>query len=128
MRPLLLGLLAAGFTACKHDDDHHHGNDTQATITLASPTAGQQFQPGDTVTITGTVVTEESMHGYILYIRRKPQLDTLYSYSGHEHGTSAAISQKWVNTASQTDLELEVKVTLDHDGNTASKKVIFRTN
>ena len=126
LKPLLLGLLVTFAMGCKDDDDHHHDHGNKATITLASPTEGQEFASGDTVRITGNIVTEQTMHGYGLYIRAKNQTDTLYKISGHEHGTTAAINQKWVpNLSGHTELELEVKVTLDHEGNTASKKVTF---
>jgi len=68
------------------------------------------------------------MHGYSLHIRRKNQTDTLFYYHGHEHGTTAVINQKWPNSVTQTDLELEVKAILDHDGNIETKKVNLRAN
>ena len=125
---LLMGL-ATVFTSCKDDDDDHHDPHpvNSATITITSPAEGSQVNANQTVAITGSISAQNTLHGYTLTIRKKADSTVLFTENVHDHAATITINKTWNvgAVAAHTDLELEVVTALDHDGNTASKKVNF---
>jgi len=112
--------------ACKKDD-HDHGN--EATITISSPTEGQQFHNGETVTIKATLTGTESLHGWKIEIRKKSDGTVLFSEDEHDHATTFTLEKTWTNNLTEhTDLILEVFAQLDHDGLATSKTVNFHAH
>ena len=123
-------LFAVAFSACDKDDDDMPVDPVTpvtSTITITSPTEGQEVKANQTVNITGTIVAENTLHGYTIYIRKKADNTEVFKKEIHEHKPEITINQPWTvdNYTTHTDLELEVVGTLDHDGNTISKKVSF---
>lgn len=107
--------------ACKKDD-HDHGN--EATIEITSPTEGQQFHNGETVTIKATLTGKETLHGWKIEIRKKSDGTVLFSDDDHDHATTLTVEKTWVNTMTDhTDLIVEVFAQVDHDGAMSSKTV-----
>ena len=127
--PLLVSLCALLFgvlPAC-HKAEGPTGSTNHATITVHSPAEGAAILPGATVQIRATIEAIEPLHGYELFIRNKATGEKLLSADEHSHGSTIEVSKNWVNTAAAgTELELEIAVSLDHDGNIHSKKVVFR--
>src|SRR5688572_7669516 len=118
-------LVAFAFTSCGDDDD-----DVQPitpTITITAPTQGQEVKANQTLNITGTIVAPETLHGYTIYIRKKADNSEVFKKEIHDHKAELTINEPWTVGAitGHTELELEVVATLDHDGNTISKKVSF---
>ena len=111
------------FTSCDHDDEEVKPGDNSITIT--APTEGAIVNPGQSVAITGTITGKEEIHGYKLYVRQKADGKVLFSKEVHDHKKEIAINETWAvdTVAKYKELELEVVATLDHDGNTLSKKV-----
>lgn len=109
------------FNACKKDD-HDHGN--EATIEITSPTEGQQFHSGETMTIKATLTGKETLHGWKIEIRKKSDGTVLFSDDEHTHGKTLTVERTWVNNVTEhTDLVVEVFAQLDHDGKSTSKSV-----
>jgi hypothetical protein len=123
---LFLLVVITAFSACKDEDDDTVQPITP-TVTITSPTEGQEVKANQTVTITGTIVAPETLHGYIIYIRKKADNSEIFKKEIHDHKTEITISEPWTVDAvtGHTELELEIVGTLDHAGNTVSKKVSF---
>jgi len=126
------------FTACKDDDDDDTPTPAPtpaptptpaAIITFAEPVAHQIYHTGDSVRITGTIVTAAAMHGYKIYIRNHDTNAELFSYNAHGHGTNITFDQSWQNTfTDSTELDVEVSTLLDHDtGIVAGKRITIQT-
>lgn len=124
---ILCGLAAV--TSCKKDDHSDGSHQNTATITIASPVAGSVYGINDTVHIRAFVVGQQVLHGYEVHIRKVSDGLVAFSRDVHLDATSYDIREEFVNNVSeQHDMELEIVVVLDHEGNTASKKVVFRCN
>src|SRR5207253_854894 len=65
------------------------------------------------------------LHGYVINIRRKADNVVVFTKSNDDHKANITINENWtVGTITEhTEMELEVVATLDHDGNTATKKI-----
>jgi len=111
-------------SSCKKEEDDHH--DVPATIEIAAPLATGMYNQGDTVFINATVTAEAAMHGWELHLRKKADQTEVFAADAHDHAATYNISEYWINNVtSDTQMELEVMATIDHDGNTANKKVEF---
>ncbi len=101
----------------------------KVTFTVNSPFEGQEFQHNDTVKITGKIEYSNGMHGYNITIRNKADNSVLFESDQHIHGSLLEFNESWVNNVTaHSELELEIAAVLDHDGNTASKKLTFHCN
>jgi hypothetical protein len=113
------------FISCKKVENQEQLT-VQTNIAITSPHENQAYNKGDTVLINGKINAPAHIHGYKVLIL-KNSVDTVFSKEEHIHGMEVNILQTWVNDLSVTaDLQLVVIATLDHDGNTANKKVIFK--
>ena len=89
-----------------------------ATITFSSPVEHTSYDQGDTVQVAGMAIAEEDLHGYDLYILNKTSGDTVFSFKEHAHSDTLDIMHQWiVDVVEQSDMELGIVVTLDHDEN-----------
>ncbi len=96
------------------------------SIAINSPYENQAFSKGDTVSIRAVMTCETEMHGCKVYIVRN-NTDTLLADAKHMHGKVMTIDEKWINElGTPADLQLIVSATVDHDGNTAEKKLAFK--
>jgi hypothetical protein len=118
----LLLLVLTAFSAC---EDDHVDPENSAEITISNPADNGIVSEGQTVNIAGTIVGAHELHGYIINIRRKSDNVVVFSKSNDDHNANITINENWtVGTITEhTEMELEVVATLDHDGNTASKKI-----
>lgn len=123
-------LLAILFFACtKHAGDVEEEPFPTATFTLSSPVEGAIYRSGDSILIQGLAISTDVIHGYDITI--KNAADTTVTYFAnhiHDHNDTIAIHQKWKNTlTASANLQVEVTLTLDHDGHTSSKKAGVKT-
>lgn len=115
-------------TSCKKDKDGDDDHDTVPTaeIQINSPSAGHEYMAGDTVFINATVTGSATMHGWEFQLKNNADQSVIYSNDAHDHAATYTISDKWVNNlAAHTEVKLVVEATLDHDGHTAQKEVVF---
>jgi hypothetical protein len=125
-RMLLLGVALLPFLATGCHQDEAAGTNT-AQVTIHNPMENDVVAPGATLEIHATVVGQDALHGYELFLRNKATGVNLLALNEHAHGSTIDIHEEWVNTVDETsELELELIVTLDHEGNTTSKKVTFQ--
>ena len=109
-------------SACKKEEEHAH----EADIQISAPVAGHTYEHGDTVFINAVITNTDAMHGWDVYLRKTADQAEVFTADAHDHAATYTISQYWVNNVTDhTEMELEVKATIDHDGNTQSKKVTF---
>jgi hypothetical protein len=125
-----MAMLAVLVSSCKKKDkkseDPQPDLKKEASITIYSPTTGQQFDHGATVTISGKIESDEQLHGYKLIIRQKSDNSEKYVENAHTHSKTIEFSETWdVDVEGHQDMELEVIGILDHDGNTITKKIDF---
>ncbi len=128
--PALLMSLLFVFSCTDKEEDQLPEPINTASITIISPTAESVVMPNDTVSITGTISCTKTMHGYKLIVRRTADNSELLRKGFHDHKTALDFDYKWSvgeGIKPGENLELEVITSLDHDGNTASKKVTFQT-
>lgn len=110
----------------KKTEDHEPTN--SATIFFSS-LANTTYNNGDTVWVLADVSTIEDMHGYEVTIRNTTSNTVVFNKNGTPHGKFLNIYEKWIcNVTSLSNMEVEVMVVLDHDKNTAVKKVTFQCN
>ncbi len=114
------------FAACKEEADDHLPANT-AVITITSPAENDTISVGDTLSIEGTAIGEEELHGYDLYILKKTSGDTVFTADDHAHNDTVDIHHHWegVDTTATGALELNIIFTVDHDNNTQTEKVNF---
>ena len=115
--------------ACtKHQGDIEEQVPT-ATLTFASPTNGAVYQHGDSVLIQGLAIATEVMHGYKVSIKNAADTSVVYYAEHiHDHNDTLQINQAWKNTlTTAATLQVEVVLTLDHEGHTSRKAVNFKT-
>jgi len=123
---ITLFILSAVFlSACtKHNDDIEDLS-PKADLQFESPTAGAFYNIGDSVLIKGTASYTSTIHGYDLIIRKASDTTTLFFVHVHDHNANLQINTKWKADVSNTNLQAEVILHLDHEGHTDSRKVGF---
>lgn len=128
---MMLGLgLTIGLSACtnkaedpKPEPDKHLNT---AEITFITPTENATYTHGDTVKLNITAVGEQTLHGWQINIRNKADNTILFTKDAHAHAAILNIAEYWINDVhTHCNVEAEVIVGLDHDGNKASKKINF---
>ncbi len=115
------------FSCGKHEKEEEEHILVTASMVITSPLQNSVYYLGDTVRIQGSAVGTGVLHGYDIMIRRVSDGAQQYFQHIHDHNDTLAISDWWKNSFSGVELEVEVKVTLDHHGNTQSAKVRFQT-
>ena len=121
---LLISFIALATACTKHKDDVENTS-PKADIRFESPTQGAFYNSGDSVQIKGTASYTATIHGYDVIIRKANDTATLFFKHFHDHKASLAIDTKWKASVSHANLQAEVVLYLDHDGNTGSRKVGF---
>ena len=116
----LVAVTAVVTSSCSNSSDTQDPTPTPAaTVVFNSPAQHQTYLPGDTVRINGAITTAQQMHGYHITVKRPSDNLVLDSLEAHFHGTETTFTHQWVNTlTAASELEIEVEVVLDHDGNT----------
>ena len=112
----LVGLLAV---SC-----HKHEEDVTATINLMEPMENDTIALGEELHMHGTITGSDELHGYRLTLLNTENQTVLFNANTTTHEISYAFDEHWVNAVTDTtNLEVQVEVELDHDGNKTTKKV-----
>lgn len=118
----LLGSVLLASACKKKEEEQTH----EADIQIGAPVAGHTYEHGDTVFINAVITHTDPMHGWDVYLRKTADQSEVFTADAHDHAATYTISQYWVNNVTDhTEMELEVKAVIDHDGTTQSKKVTF---
>lgn len=100
----ILSLALLGFTACEKDDD---SDSSKPVITLETPTNEQEFEPGDNISVKGSITDNEALASYKLDIH----------YGGdHDHGKVASewtYVQTWEASGKLVNFEHSVSIPAD---------------
>ena len=125
--PILFILASVIMVSCtKHRGDIEQ-NIPAYTINFSSPTTSSVYHNGDSVTIQAVAISSETVHGYDVIIKKPNDSTKIFFQHVHNHNDTLYINQKWKNTFTvAANLEAQVILYLDHDGNTGIKKTGFR--
>lgn len=114
------------FSCQKKDVDGYQSD--KLSIAISKPNESQIFRKGDTVFVSGTATYVSQLHGYSIQISNKATKEVYLDIDEHLHDASFTINTYWVDTLSQAaDLNLELTVEVDHDGNEQSKEINFQS-
>ena len=124
---LLIASLIMTLVSCtKHKDDYEE-NIPVGTINFQSPINSSIYPAGDSILIKATAISTASIHGYDIIIRKTNDTAKIFFQHVHDHNDTLYINKKWKSTVlAPADMEAQVILYLDHDGNTLSKKAMFR--
>ena len=126
-RTLLMAFIVTSLmTACTKHVDDIEDTTPKATIQISQPTAGAVFNSQDSISIQATAIATATIHGYDIIIRKAEDSTKLYFKHIHDHNDTLNINHRWKPAISNTSLQMELVLYLDHDGNTGNKKVNFR--
>lgn len=116
----ILAVLLITITACKKETDSEN-----PVITIFTPTANQEFESSDSVTI-NFKVEDADLHEVGFTIINKTSTDTLYNFpKAHTHDNPLIVNSKYkIVVATHTDATLIVNAE-DHNGNETTKSVNF---
>lgn len=122
MKYLILVILFYGCTKHKGDIADHIPS---ATLTIAKPLEGAQFNSGDSIQVQGLAVSSETIHGYDVVIKKANDTLRFFSVHVHDHNDTLLIDQKWKASVTNSLLEAVVTLELDHNGHTLTRRVGF---
>ncbi len=126
MRYAYILFIAAIVTSCSKHKDDFYPTIPVATVTLSEPVESSVFHPGDTITIKASAVSKTIIHGCDILIKKVNDTTVYFTKHIHDHNDTIIINHKWKNIlAAPAQLEAQLTFHLDHDGNTAVKKVRF---
>lgn len=104
-----------------------HEEIPSATLSIYSPVENAAVAAGDSVYISAKAISEATIHGYDIAIKKLNDTTTYFFKHVHDHNDTLAINQHWKNTVSSPmAAELVITLVLDHDGHTMIKKVPFK--
>lgn len=98
-----------------------------AVITFSKPTEGTIYKTGDNISIQAKAIALNTVHGYDVKVKKANDTTTYFFTHVHDHNDTLYVNQQWkLIPAIANNLEAEITLYLDHDGNTAVKKVGFK--
>lgn len=128
--PIIAGLCFLVISCDKNDSESEDPETLPAaTIKFSSPPPNAVYNNGDSVAITATAISTESIHGYDLAIRNADDTtSSLYFIHIHDHNDTIHINEKWKSAAASlpANLNAEIIIYVDHNGHTQKEKVGFR--
>ncbi|HYG16632.1 MAG TPA: hypothetical protein VEC12_12825 [Bacteroidia bacterium] len=116
------------FASCKKKDDPKDPDPGPGvTLNIEKPTTSDMFGKDDTVFIKAHASWVNQFHGYELKLRNLSDgSKEVFKVEGHIHDKEVDIDTFWVNNvAAHSQMELEINMIKDHDGNKETKKVAF---
>ncbi len=114
------------FNACEREAEHHDLSTTDINLVINSPTDTQEFEAEDTVFINATIDAPSEMHGYEVHLMRLADTVEVLSKDVDLHTNHFTIKETYINPGLiHSDMELEIKAKIDHNGKSTSKKVHF---
>lgn len=116
-------------SSCKKNDDDNTTSPTETfSMSVSSPEEGATFHNGATVNINAEISNDTEMHAYeVKIVNKSNNNEVVFSkQEEHMHSKTYTISESWVNNVTMhSDMELEITVYIDHEGNTKTKSVHF---
>ncbi len=113
----------AMMTSCSEEEIPQENS---AEITITQPVTDDLVHHEDTLRIRGTIVSVLDLHGYNVAITRTTDDSEVFTFTDHYHGTSKDLEVDWIcDIAEDAELQLTVTATLNHDGATTSKSMLF---
>ena len=111
----------------KDDDGSCQYPEPMTSFDISAPLEDAVYSLNQTVHINAVITTDEEPHGYEIYIRNTSNNDeVVFSVMDHAHTSPISIHEEWINTVQQhSDMELEIRLIIDHDGNYLSEAVNF---
>lgn len=102
----------------------------ETKIDFTSPQNGQIYSLGESIDFVGSIAsaTGEDLHGYEIHIKNKADQSEVFSTEGHVHGATVDVSESWVITVANADLEIQIISQNNHEGGISTKKVNVRVN
>jgi hypothetical protein len=98
-----------------------------ASLVIYSPWANSEVSSGDSIRISAKAISDQTIHGYDLIVKKLNTDDTLYYKHIHDHNDTLLINVAWKDTIPLPVLtEAVITLVLDHDNNTLIKKVPFK--
>ena len=123
---VILSLTVTLVSCTKHKDDIAE-NIPVGSINFQSPTNSSTYNTGDSIPIKATAISTASIHGYDIIIRKTNDTTKIFFQHVHDHNDTLYINKKWKSSVlSPANMEAQVILYLDHDGNTFSKKAAFK--
>ena len=123
---VLAFIIMISMAACTKHANDIEDTSPKSTIQISQPTAGAIFNSSDSISIQAAAVSTATIHGYDIIIRKADDTTKLYFKHIHDHNATLDINHKWKPEISNTALQMELVLYLDHDGHTGNKKVNFR--
>ena len=127
-RLVFILLLVIAGCSCKHEPQVTRCEVPTASVTFLSPAPGATCTQGEKIAIGATAVSTAPIHGYDLSIHGAADKTVYYFNHIHGHNDTLTIREAWTNIlASATDLEAEITLYLNHEGNLHKAKTKFKT-
>ena len=129
-RPVSIIMLLAGicllFAACRKEQPQ--GPDASlVAFAISQPLPDSVYAPGRAIPIEVQVSAPYELHGYKLALLRMPGAVPVFEAEAHAHGRQIQISESWVhNLPEASELELLIRVTIDHEGHEAEKRIVLQ--
>lgn len=111
---LLASTLVITFSSCNKQDDE------KPVITLSTPADEQDYEPGDTIFIEGTVTDNEALHEMVIQVIKEEGGDTVLYYTPTVHDTKSYTIDTMLIPSDTVHVHFHLKVEAwDHDDNSA---------
>jgi hypothetical protein len=122
---LKLILASILLNACEHNVEEKPA--PVVNLNFISPVQGALYHTGDTVRINAIATSTDQLHGYDVYLKNSDN-GTIYFFQHiHDHNDTLLVNEEWKNNlTTPTAIVAEIKLVVDHDGNTFIRNVAFR--
>ncbi|MBX2906695.1 MAG: hypothetical protein KF744_11695 [Taibaiella sp.] len=106
-------------------------NDTidpsKVMVSISNPIGNQSFHNGDTLQVNAHVSYTSELHGYEVKVVDTSTGTILFDYEEHVHMDVFDVDKRWpVAVSAATNAVVTIVVSIDHNGETATKEVGVR--
>lgn len=123
----ILAIAAVAATAGCQKKSNDTIDPSKVTISINNPLGNQSFHNGDTLQVKAHVSYTSELHGYEVKVIDTATGTILFDYEEHVHMDVFDIDERWpVAVSAATNAVVTVVVSIDHNGETASKEVGVR--
>jgi hypothetical protein len=124
---IVLLFIATVFYSCEKHPGDIVSDLPNASLVIYSPGVNAEVSNGDSIRISAKAISDQTIHGYDLVVKKLHTADTLYYKHIHDHNDTLLINVAWKDTITVPLLtEAVITLVLDHDNNTLIKKVPFK--
>jgi len=121
MKHLIALFFLSSLISCQKkvvNDDSEQDQDVTISVNLTSPFENSTFQISEVVSITGTISSNETIHGYTVELFNASNNDSLlFSSNVHSHDATLNFTYSWTHNLSVTsDVVVRVTALGDHQG------------